>query len=120
MLRNSLILFSVLVLTIGVWIGPKSSLLLLIDFGLAILNRLDGVEQFNTKQPNYVDGNWAPTHQELDQIKMTGNGFIPENLIGKEVYAASMRNLKTHNKENYSNVLTIDFGIIQQNHNNLV
>ena len=75
-----------LILTIGVWIGPKSSLLLLIDLGLAILNRLDGVEKFNTKQPNYVDGNWAPTHQELDQIKMTGNGFIPENLIGKEVY----------------------------------
>lgn len=38
-----------------------------------------------------VDGNWAPTHQELDQIKMTGNGFIPENLIGKEVYKALMR-----------------------------
>ena len=86
MLRNSIIIFSVLVLTIGIWIGPKSSLLLLIDFGLAILNRLDGVEQFNTKQPNYVDGNWAPTHQELDQITMTGIGFIPENLIGKEVY----------------------------------
>ena len=86
MLRNSIVLFSVLVLTIGIWIGPKSSLLLLIDFGLAILNRLDGVEKFNTKQSNYVDGNWAPTHQELDQIKMTGNGFITESLIGKEVY----------------------------------
>ena len=81
MWNNSTILFSVLIIVIGIWIGPKSLLLLLIDFGLAILNRLDEVEKFNTKEPNYVDGNWAPIHKELNGVEVTGLGLIPEKLI---------------------------------------
>ena len=82
MWNNTTLFFSLSVLVTGVWIGPKSLLVNLIDVGLFTLNHLDEVHKFNLKQPNYVDGNWAPIHQELDQFKMTGQGFIPKNLIG--------------------------------------
>ena len=81
MWNNTTLFFSLLIIVTGVWIGPKSFLVNLIDIGLFTLNQLDEVQKFNIKQPNYVDGNWAPIHQELDQVKMTGQGFIPKNLI---------------------------------------
>ena len=61
--------------------GPKFSLLYLIDIILSIMNWFDGVEKFNTKEPNYVDGNWAPIHNEIDQILVSGQGKLPDNLI---------------------------------------
>ena len=45
------------------------------------MNWFDEVEKFNTKEPNYVDGNWAPIHNEIDQILVSGQGKLPDNLI---------------------------------------
>ena len=80
-MKNSWITFSVLTIIIGLWIGPKFSLLYLIDTTLSVLNWFDGVEKFNTKEANYVDGNWAPIHTELDRILINGHGKIPSNII---------------------------------------
>ena len=72
----------VVVLAVALAFAPKSSLILLIDLAFSFFNWVDGVEKFNTKTPNYVDGNWQPIHNELDRVSVKGQGELPKNLIG--------------------------------------
>ena len=80
-MKNFLLLFSVISVGAAIWLGPQFSILFLIDRALSILNWLDGVENFNTRNPNYVEGNWAPIHTELNGVTVKGQGKLPENLL---------------------------------------
>ena len=70
------------VLALALAVAPKYSLIFLIDYVLSISNWIDGVEEFNTRTPNYVDGNWQPIHNELERVPVQGKGELPKNLIG--------------------------------------
>ena len=70
------------VVALALAVTPKYSLICLIDFVLSTLNWFDGVENFNTRTPNYVDGNWQPIHNELERVPVKGKGELPKNLIG--------------------------------------
>ena len=63
-------------------LAPKLTLVTLIDVSLSVFNWIDGVENFNTRTPNYVDGNWQPIHNELDRVPVQGKGELPKNLVG--------------------------------------
>ena len=63
-------------------IAPKYSIIYFIDLVLSGFNWIDGVHNFNTQEPNYVDGNWQPIHNELDRIIVRGAGKLPKNLVG--------------------------------------
>ena len=62
--------------------APKYSIIYLIDSALSVFNWIDGVHNFNTKDPNYVDGNWQPIHTENEKIPIRGEGKLPINLVG--------------------------------------
>ena len=72
----------VTILAILLAIAPKYSIIYLIDTALAAFNWIDGVHHFNTKDPNYVDGNWQPIHNEMDKVPIRGQGKLPKNLVG--------------------------------------
>ena len=63
-------------------LAPKLTLVTLIDGSLSVFNWIDGVENFNTRTPNYVEGNWQPIHNELDRVPVQGKGELPKNLVG--------------------------------------
>ena len=73
---------TVTVLVIGLAIAPKCLLISLIDVSFSFFNWIDGVENFNTRTPNYIDGNWQPIHNELHRVLVKGKGELPKNLIG--------------------------------------
>ena len=72
----------VTVLAVALAFAPNSILICLIDLLFALFNWIDGVEHFNTKTPNYVDGNWQPIHNELERIPVQGKGKLPKELVG--------------------------------------
>ena len=74
--------FSIAVLAIVLVVAPKQSLVTLIDIAFSLFNWVDGVENFNTRTPNYVDGNWQPIHNELERIPVQGKGELPKVLVG--------------------------------------
>ena len=74
-------------------LAPKLTLVTLIDVSLSVFNWIDGVENFNTRTPNYVDGNWQPIHNELDRVPVQGKGELPKNLVGG-IYVRSGANPK--------------------------
>ena len=80
--KSNLFLVSLAIIGVAIWLGPTHSIIYLIDGALFICNSLDGVETFNTKQPNYVDGNWQPIHRELDRVTVEGKGNLPNALKG--------------------------------------
>ena len=49
---------------------------------MSVFNWYDGVYEFNTKVPNYVEGNWQPIHNEMHKVSSVGVGELPKNLIG--------------------------------------
>ena len=74
--------FGIAILAIVLTFAPTSSKIYLIDTILSLSNWIDGVQDFNTKTPNYVDGNWQPIHNELDKVAIHGTGKLPKNLVG--------------------------------------
>ena len=80
MIGKLAIFITILVLILAV--APKFSIIYLIDSAFSVFNWIDGVHQFNTKTPNYVDGNWQPIHNEKDKAPIRGKGKLPKNLIG--------------------------------------
>ena len=82
MFGKSIIFFTSLALTAAIWIGPKYSAIYIIDFVLSAFNWFDGVHKFNTQEPNYVDGNWQPQHNELHKVTVSGIGQLPKGLHG--------------------------------------
>ena len=66
-----------------VWSVFQPTLSKNLDFVLNLAKvSIDGVEEFNTRTPNYVDGNWQPIHNELERVPVQGKGELPKNLIG--------------------------------------
>ena len=63
-------------------VAPNYVLIYLIDTSMSVFNWYDGVYEFNTKVPNYVEGNWQPIHNEMHKISSVGVGELPKNLIG--------------------------------------
>ena len=63
-------------------VAPNYVLIYLIDTSMSVFNWYDGVYEFNTKVPNYVEGNWQPIHNEMHKISSVGVGALPKNLIG--------------------------------------
>ena len=63
-------------------VAPNYVLIYLIDTSMSVFNWYDGVYEFNTKVPNYVEGNWQPIHNEMHKISTVGVGDLPKNLIG--------------------------------------
>ena len=63
-------------------VAPNYVLIFLIDTSMSVFNWYDGVHEFNTKVPNYVEGNWQPIHNEMHKISTVGVGELPKNLIG--------------------------------------
>ena len=63
-------------------VAPNYVLIYLIDTSMSVFNWYDGVYEFNTKIPNYVEGNWQPIHNEMHKISSVGVGELPKNLIG--------------------------------------
>ena len=63
-------------------VAPNYVLIYLIDTSMSVFNWCDGVYEFNTKVPNYVEGNWQPIHNEMHKISSVGVGELPKNLIG--------------------------------------
>ena len=80
--KSNLFCVSLAVIGVAIWLGPTHTIIYFIDSTLFIFNSLDGVEEFNTKQPNYVDGNWQPIHQELNRVTVEGKGNLPNELKG--------------------------------------
>ena len=72
--------FATLVVFLAV--APNYVLIYLIDTSMSVFNWYDGVYEFNTKVPNYVEGNWQPIHNEMHKISSVGVGELPKNLIG--------------------------------------
>ena len=69
-------------LAIFLAVAPNYVLIYLIDTSMSVFNWYDGVYEFNTKVPNYVEGNWQPIHNEMHKISSVGVGELPKNLIG--------------------------------------
>ena len=63
-------------------VAPNYVIIYLIDTSMSVFNWYDGVYEFNTKVPNYVEGNWQPIHNEMHKISSVGVGELPKNLIG--------------------------------------
>ena len=63
-------------------VAPNYVLIYLIDTSMSVFNWYDGVYEFNTKVPNYVEGNWQPIHNEMHKVSSVGVGELPKNLIG--------------------------------------
>ena len=63
-------------------VAPNYVLIYLIDTSMSVINWYDGVYEFNTKDPNYVEGNWQPIHNEMHKVSSVGVGELPKNLIG--------------------------------------
>ena len=74
-------------------VAPKYTFVCLIDSFLWAFNWVDGIHAFNTQDPNYVDGNWQPIHNELDRVPVKGEGKLPKNLVGG-MYARAGANPK--------------------------
>ena len=73
---------SIAVLAIVLVVAPNHLLLTLIDIAFSLFNWIDGVRYFNTRTPNYFDGNWQPIHNELERILLQGKGELPKELVG--------------------------------------
>ena len=63
-------------------VAPNYVIIYLIDTSMSVFNWYDGVYEFNTKVPNYVEGNWQPIHNEMHKVSSVGVGELPKNLIG--------------------------------------
>ena len=80
MIRKIALCVATLVVFLAV--APNYVLIYLIDTSMSVFNLYDGVYEFNTKIPNYVEGNWQPIHNEMHKISSVGVGELPKNLIG--------------------------------------
>ena len=80
MIRKIALCVATLVVFLAV--APNYVLIYLIDTSMSVFNWYDGVYEFNTKVPNYVEGNWQPIHNEMHKISSVGVGELPKNLIG--------------------------------------
>ena len=62
---------------------PTHVLVAVIDKTFWFLTYLDGVEEYNYRKPNYIDGNWRPVVETLKNVnvKVEGRKMLFLNLI---------------------------------------
>ena len=68
---------SVLVGLVGIIVysvGHTKILLASVDKLFWLLTYLDGVEEYNYRQPNYMDGNWRPVVETLNNVEIRVEG----------------------------------------------
>ena len=74
---SRLLLSSVLIAGLSVFvifIGPEKIMLSIVDQLFWTLTYIDGIEEANYRQPNYIDGNWRPVVQTLRNVEVMVEG----------------------------------------------
>ena len=87
--RSVVSLFAVVT---AVLLSPDLQLYLL-DTSYSVVAWLDGVDEYNSRQPSYTTGNWVPVHREMDNVEVELEGEVPEDLLGG-MYVRIGTNLK--------------------------
>ena len=71
---------------------------------------LDGVDEYNSRQPSYTTGNWVPVHREMDNVEVGLEGEVPEDLLGG-MYVRGGTNLKMFATEPNDHNTTLVLGL---------
>ena len=70
--RSVVSLFAVVT---AVLLSPDLQLYLL-DTSYSVVAWLDGVDEYNSRQPSYTTGNWVPVHREMDNVEVGLEGGV--------------------------------------------